>query len=134
MKRQSQEDYLRAIYHLWETDNKNIRSIDIVKELNISKPAVSEMLRKLVVKKYIKMSPYSNISLTKKGLRQSQELTYKHRIIEVFLKEVLKISNKNIHKEAHKLEHAVSNEVIKKLAKFLKDPKSCPGGNKIPKI
>jgi len=134
MLKQNQEDYLRVVYHLWEKDKQNIRSINIAKELKISKGAVSEMLKKLVKYKYIKMAPYSNIIFTKKGLKFAHELTHKHRIIEVFLKNILKISDKNIHQEAHKLEHAVSQEVIKKLAKFLNNPKVCPDGNKIPKI
>lgn len=134
MIQQSQEDYLRTIYRLWEADNKNIRSINIAQELKVSKPAVSEMLKKLAVKKYIKMSPYSNIKLTNKGLGQAQELTYKHRVIEVFLKNILKVPKKNIHQEAHRLEHALSDEVIKKLAKFLKNPKICPDGKVIPKL
>ena len=134
MFRQNQEDYLRAIYRLWEKDRQNIRSIDISKELEISKGAVSEMLKKLVKHQYIKMAPYSNIIFTNKGLKKARELTCKHRIIEVFLKNILKISNKNIHQEAHKLEHAVSQEVIIKLAKFLKNPKVCPDGKNIPRI
>lgn len=134
MIQQSQEDYLRTVYSLWEKDKENIRSINIVKELKVSKPAVSEMLKKLVEKKYLSMSPYSNITFTAKGLKTAEELTYKHRIVEVFLKDILKISTKNIHREAHKLEHAVSREVIKKLANFLKNPRICPDGKVIPKL
>lgn len=133
MINQYQEDYLRAIYRAYEK-NEDIRSVDIAKELKISKPAVSEMLKKLARLKYIRMAPYSNITLTAKGLKTAKELTYKHRVIEVFLKDILKISKNNIHKEAHKLEHTVSEEVIKKLSKFLDNPKVCPGGKNIPKI
>jgi len=96
MLKQNQEDYLRAIYHLWEKDKQNIHSINIAKELKISKGAVSEMLKKLVKYKYIKMAPYSNIIFTKKGLKFAHELTHKHRIIEVFLKNIFYLFKKHI--------------------------------------
>jgi DtxR family Mn-dependent transcriptional regulator len=102
--------------------------------MKVSKPAVSEMLRKLLNDNYIKMAPYSEIMLTQKGIKAAKELTFKHRIIEVFLKDVLKISKNNIHEEAHRLEHAFSNEAIKNLSKFLNNPKYSPEGKIIPKI
>ena len=134
MIKQSQEDYLRAMHRIWERDNKVIRSVDIATELNISKPAVSEMLKKLAKEGYIKMPPYSNIIFAKKGLQAAKKLTFKHRVIEVFLRDVLDCPAKNIHREAHKLEHAFSDEAIKRLAKLLNNPQLCPDGNKIPKI
>jgi len=54
--------------------------------------------------------------------------------MEVFLRDILHISKKYIHQEAHKLEHCISDEVVKKLAKFLDNPKFSPDGKKIPKI
>lgn len=134
MNKQSQEDYLRAIYYLSETSKDAIRSVDVAAYLKISKPSVSKMFKKLIEQGYIKMQPYSGIFFTAKGLREAKKLTHKHRIIEVFLTKILKINKKNIHQEAHKLEHAFSDEVINKLSKFLNNPKSCPGGKQIPKI
>lgn len=61
-------------------------------------------------------------------------MTYKHRIIEVFLNDVLKVPKNKIHEEAERLEHAVSDDVIKRLAKFLEHPTSDPHGSDIPKI
>ena len=132
MKKQSQEDYLRALYHLWE-EKKIIRSKDIVTYLEVSKPSVSVMLKKFVNLGYIKKSPYSEIKLTKKGELKAKEITQRHRLVEVFLKKALKVKKENIHKEAHELEHAFSTRTINKLDKFLNRPKVCPHGKKIPK-
>jgi DtxR family Mn-dependent transcriptional regulator len=131
---QSREDYLRAIYNFWEQKYEPIRSIDIVQYLKVSKASVSEMLKKLAKQGYIRIKPYFGISFTIKGLKEAKKLTRKHRVMEVFLNDILKISKRNIHNEAHKLEHCVSDEVIKKLAKFLNNPKYNPQGKKIPKI
>jgi len=134
MIKQSQEDYLRAMYRAWERNNKIIHSVDIVTELKISKPAVSEMLKKLDKEGYIKMPPYSDITFTKKGLQTAKKLTFKHRVIEIFLRDVLDCPARDIHHEAHKLEHAFSDRAAKRLAKFLQHPQTCPGGKTIPKI
>ena len=134
MIQQNREDYLRAIYNFWEKDDKSIRSVDIAEYLKISKASVSQMLKKLAQKKYIKIKPYSYISFTPQGLKIAKKLMYKHRIIEVFLKDILKISRQRIHQEANKLEHGFSDEAIIKLAKLINNPRYCPGGKRIPKV
>lgn len=130
----SREDYLRAIFCLNEKGTDKIKSIDIVKFLNISKPAVSEMLKKLQKEKFIEMTPYSNISLTYIGLEEAKKITYKHRVAEIFLKEILKFKDKDLYEEAHKLEHSMSEEVARRIFKYMKNPKVCPCGHKIPSI
>ena len=130
----NREDYLRAIFQLIEQNSDETKSIDVVKFLEVSKPSVSEMLKKLQKIKLITIDQYFNITLTNEGLKIAKKITYKHRIAEVFLKEILKLRGKNLHKEAHKLEHSMSDEVAKKIAKLLKNPKFCPCGHKIPNI
>ena len=134
MVTKNQEDYLRAIFQLAENSNEEVKSKDIVNFLGVSKPAVSEMLSKLKEKKYIKKTPYSNISFTSKGLKEAKKITYKHRVVEFFLKEVLNLDKKEMKLEAHKLEHAMSDDIAKRLSQFLKNPKSCPCGHEIPNI
>lgn len=133
MFNQSQEDYLKAIYSLREITS-DIKSVAIAKNLCVSKAAVSKMIKRLKQQNLVKTKPYSTVNLTKEGEKQAKILVYKHRLIEVFLVNVLKINNKKMHEEAHKLEHAFSNETIKKLEFFLGIPKFCPGGHPIPKI
>ena len=123
MKSISREDYLRTMYSFYEKEEdktKGIRSIDIAKELNVSKPSVSEMVRKLIKKGFIKANPYSDIFFTGKGLKEAKIVMHNHRVIEVFLKKVLNYNLGKVHEEAHRLEHAFSEESIRKLDVFLK--------------
>lgn len=123
------------MYSLYERlDNKEdgIKSVDIAKALNITKPSVSGMLRKLAKKRFIKVKPYSNILFTNKGLKEARRVMHNHRVIEVFLKKILNYDLAKVHEEAHRLEHAFSEESIKKLDKFLNNPKRSPYGYKIP--
>jgi DtxR family Mn-dependent transcriptional regulator len=135
MIKQTKEDYLRVIYHLQEEqDNINVNSVDISKYLNISKASVSEMIRKLIKEKLISSKSYGKIHLTKKGLSYAVKTTRKHRIIEVFLSEILKIKGNLVHEEAHRLEHAFSDNSIGAIAVLIKDKKSCPHGKPIPGV
>lgn len=127
------EDYVRAIYHL-EKDNGVAKSIEVAKYLEVSKPTVSEMIRNLESKRLIKFKAYGSILLTKKGAKMAEQLTFKHRIIEGFLQEILKIDGELIHEEAHRLEHAFSDESVVKIRSLLKNKESCPHGEPIPEV
>ncbi|MCK4859910.1 MAG: metal-dependent transcriptional regulator [Candidatus Omnitrophica bacterium] len=141
MRQASTEDYLRTMYRLYEEiepydrineAGKGIRSVDIAKELKISKPSVSKMVKKLILKKYIKAKPYSNIYFTNKGLKEARRVMHNHRVIEVFLRDMLNCDLNKVHEEAHKLEHTFSEHTIRKLDKFLNNPKISPTGKEIP--
>jgi len=135
MEKKSIEDYLRTMYYFYEKEEakaKGIKSVDIAKELKVSKPSVSEMVGKLVKREFVKANPYSNISFTKKGLKEAKRVMHNHRVIEVFLRDVLKYDLSQVHEEAHRLEHAFSEESIKRLDKFLNNPKVSPLGKPIP--
>lgn len=135
MIKRSKEDYLRAIYHFQEEENNmesGVSSISLAEYLRISKPTVSEMLRKLMKENLVHKTLYGKITLTKKGLNESKAITKKHRIIEVFLTQVLKINRSIVHEEAHRLEHAFSNDSIMSISRLIKNPKSCPHGKPIP--
>lgn len=135
MKNITKEDYLRAVYHLTEENEiDEVSSVDIQKYLKLSKPSISEMIRKLANENLIHAEHYQKVKLTKKGLLYSIEITRKHRVIEVFLKEILKINNNQIHEEAHRLEHAFSDDSIKSISNLIKNKNCCPHGKKIPKI
>ena len=128
----NREDYLRAMYILKE-EKKEVKSIDLAKYLNVSKPSVSEMVGELKKDGLISYRRYSKLGFTPKGHKIAQNLTSKHRIIELFLKNILKISSASIHEEAHRLEHAFSDESIGKLKKLLGNPKKDPHGKPIPR-
>lgn len=131
MTTQTREDYLRALYILDEEKGR-LKSSDVAAYLQVSKPSVSEMVRRLTDEGLIKSAPYSKLGFTAKGKKIAARLTSKHRIIELFLKRVLKRSDAFIHEEAHRLEHAFSDESVQRLRKMLGNPKTDPHGKPIP--
>lgn len=128
----SKEDYLRGMYHLLEEKNE-VKSVDLARYLDVTKPSVSEMLQELGKEGLIDYKRYAKLKLTQRGYKIAERLTSKHRIIETFLKDILKISLENIHEEAHRLEHAFSDESIGKIRRLLGNPKEDPHGKPIPK-
>ena len=127
----NREDYLRGLYIL-EEEKGEIKSIDLAKYLNVSKPSVSEMAKELNNEGLISYKKYSKLRFTIKGRKIAQKLTSKHRLIELFLKKILKLNSKSIHGEAHRLEHAFSDESIGRLRRLLHNPKTDPHGKPIP--
>ncbi|MFH1848794.1 MAG: metal-dependent transcriptional regulator [archaeon] len=128
------EDYMRTIFGIYERQpdkTAGIKAIDVSCGLKVSKPSVSEMIRKLFAMGYIRSRPYSRIFLTKKGLNEAKRIMHNHRVIEVFLKKVLRHEG-CVHEEAHRLEHAFSEESVRRLDSYLKHPKTCPDGQEIP--
>jgi len=133
MESTNKEDYLRGIYHLMEEEGI-VRSVDLADYLNITKPSVSGMLKSLNKEGLVDYKKYSKLKFTPKGKKIAAKLTFKHRIIESFLKNVLDLHSDNIHEEAHRLEHAFSDNSIHKLSKLLGNPKFDPHGKPIPKF
>lgn len=130
----TREDYLRAIYLGGLGRGSKIGVTDLAATLKLSKSTVSERVKALVEVGLVEASPYSDIRLTTTGLDVAKKMTYKHRVLEVFLHDVLKIPKERIHQEAELLEHSCSDLVIQRLAEFLKHPTVDPHGSDIPKI
>jgi DtxR family Mn-dependent transcriptional regulator len=131
----SVEDYMRTIFGLYERqspESDGIRSVDISRELGVSKPSVSQMLSKLGRMGYINRASYGRLSMTNKGYKEAQRIMHNHRVIEVFLMRILKYKLEEVHEEAHRLEHAFSEESIRRLDRFLKNPTKSPSGKSIP--
>lgn len=126
----TREDYVRAIY-LLENAGVEPGIVEIAKKLRLSKSTVSERIKELTKDGLTVSKPYSSVSLTKQGSELGKRMTYKHRLIEVFLHDTLKLPSNLIHEEAERLEHAFSDEAIKKLAIFLKHPTHDPHGSPI---
>lgn len=128
----TREDYLRAIRRI-EEDGKTVGITAIAEYLRLSKSTVSERLKELMRAGLVKKSIYSPVRLTPRGRKAADMITRKHRIVEVFLHSALKIPAGKVHKEAHMLEHAMSDGVTRKLSRFLGDPKYDPHGRRIPR-
>ena len=118
----SREDYLRIIYELHDDiEEKGIRNTDIANQLGISKASVSEMLRKLASDNLIKIQPYSKIKLTRKGEKIAGKLFDRHFTIKSFLKKYFKHNDDKAREEAHKLEHALSEDSVKVMNNMMEE-------------
>lgn len=128
----NKEDYLKCIYEII-TQHEKVTNKLISQMMNVSAPAVTEMLRKLLLSDLIVKDNKIGYKLTKIGLLQVSKLVRKHRILEVFLVEKLKYSVEDVHNEAEVLEHSVSDLFIDRLNIMLDYPTHCPHGSVIPK-
>jgi DtxR family Mn-dependent transcriptional regulator len=128
----STEEYLEALYKL--TQNGQPASTSAISRcLNIAPGSVTEMVRKLAHGGYVNYSPYQGASLTPDGYRLAEKITRKHRLLERFLHDVLKIGKDKVHQEACEMEHALSDETARAMCQTLKAPDKCPDdGQMIP--
>ena len=123
------EEYLEALYKL-TLDKKVASTTEISKTLKIAPASVTEMLKKLDDKSYVNYSPYAGTSLTNKGLKIAEKITRKHRLLERFLHDILKLGKDMVHKQACEMEHSLSDQAEEALCRFLKYPDRCPDDGK----
>lgn len=128
----NKEDYLKCIYEL-TLQNRKFNNKLIAQVMQVSAPAVTEMLKKLISDGVIQKDTQFGFRLTQDGLLVVSDLIRKHRLIEVFLLQTLSYDYDQVHAEAEILEHEVSDYFIDKLDHFLNYPKRCPHGSVIPK-
>jgi DtxR family Mn-dependent transcriptional regulator len=129
----TEEDYLKAIYHLSETDKmQGVSTNDIAKRIELSAASVSDMLKKLAQKEMINYVKYQGVTLTDIGRKLAVSIVRKHRLWETFLVEKLKFTWDEVHEIAEQLEHIQSTLLIKKLDEFLNYPNYDPHGDPIP--
>ncbi len=126
----STDEYLEALYNLTQ-ENEPVSTSAISKRLNISPASVTEMLQKLASNDYVNYSPYQGVTLTPKGFQIAEKMTRKHRLLERFLHDVLKIGNEKVHKEACDMEHALSDETARAMCQTLKSPDKCPDDGQV---
>lgn len=128
------ENYLKALFILHRIQRGAIKTNLIASRLNVSSASVTEMIKKLSSKKLVKYSPYQGVELTKTGIERGRNMVRRHRILELFLHEILGIAWNKVHQEAEKLEHATSDMVINKMEEVLHFPKYDPHGDPIPAL
>lgn len=128
----SKEDYLKTIFEYNFNYEENIKSSDLAVSLAVSKPAVTDMIKKLIRENFVKKDKSNQIFLTKKGENIATKLLRKHRLWEIFLHDVLELKWEEIHEEAEKLEHSTSDLLIDRLEEFLGFPEYDPHGSPIP--
>ncbi|HEY5697056.1 MAG: metal-dependent transcriptional regulator [Acidimicrobiales bacterium] len=123
------EEYCEAIYELREDDVEVIQA-RIAERLEISRPAVSEMIRRLEGAGLVNID--GAIKLTEAGNRLAEKVVRRHRLAERFLTDILGLSWADAHTEAGKWEHVISEPVEAAMVRVLGDPTTCPHGNPIP--
>ncbi len=126
----SVEDYLKAIYDLSQIE-KPVSTTDISRALKVTPASVTEMLKKLVEKGYVEHSPYHGARLTTNGKRKAENIVRKHRLLERFLHDVLKVDKTQVHDQACGMEHSLSDDAAESLCRFLRFPDRCPDNGKI---
>ena len=124
------EEYCEAIYELKE-DDVDVIQARIAERLMVSRPAVSEMIKRLEAEGLIAIKSTA-ISLTPDGQRLAERVVRRHRLAERFLTDILGLSWADAHKEAGKWEHVISLPVEQAIVRVLGDPTTCPHGNPIP--
>jgi DtxR family Mn-dependent transcriptional regulator len=123
------EEYCEAIYELAEDDVEVIQA-RIAERLEISRPAVSEMIRRMEAAGLVAIA--DRIQLTDAGQRLAERVVRRHRLAERFLTDILGLSWADAHTEAGKWEHVISEPVEEAMIRVLGDPTTCPHGNPIP--
>ena len=128
----SEENYLKAIYHLITLSNASVSTNAIAEMMETKASSVTDMLKKLADKDFVNYKKYQGVSLTDKGNLAAKMIVRKHRLWEVFLVEKLDFSWDEVHDIAEQLEHIKSEKLINKLDDFLGNPTEDPHGDPIP--
>lgn len=125
------EEYLEAIYKI-SNNEECVKTTQISKDLSITSASVSEMIKKLEKMGYVKYSQYKGVKLTDEGLKNAKRVTRKHRLLERFLHDILKLKDNFLHDQACEMEHSLSDEAERALCHVLEHPDKCPGDSVIP--
>jgi len=127
---QAVQDYLKTIYLL--QGEGTVPTTEIARQLNVSGASVTGMLKRLSAENFVDYNSYKGARLTKKGEKIALDIIRLHRLLELYLKEMLGFTLDKVHEEACRLEHYISEEFGDKIAALLGDPKYDPHGHPIP--
>jgi len=124
------EEYCETIFELRE-DHLDVIQARIAERLEVSRPAVSEMIRRMESEGLVSINKGA-IKLTADGLELAERVVRRHRLAERFLTDILGLSWADAHPEAGRWEHVISDRVEAAMNRVLGDPTTCPHGNPIP--
>ena len=125
------EEYLECIFKLQEKSGV-ARTNDIVKSLGVVPGTVTNTVEWLEKEGLVTHKPYKGVKLTEKGRKIALQVIRRHRLSERLLTDILHMEWDKVHDAACKLEHGITDEIIRPLEKALGHPKTCPHGNPIP--
>jgi DtxR family Mn-dependent transcriptional regulator len=129
----STEDYIKAIYKL-ERGGERVTTSAISNRLRIADASVTDMVQKLAARRFVRYERYKGVCLTPKGKKFALTIVRRHRLWEKFLTAYLGYSWDQVHEEAERLEHATSDELARRLDRFLGYPAADPHGDPIPTV
>jgi DtxR family Mn-dependent transcriptional regulator len=126
----AEEEYLQIIYWLMEAELA-ITGANIARAMQLSPPAVHEMVGRLEHDGYVTRREDKSLEFTSNGLQEAEQIVGRHRLIERFLTDVVGIAWDDVHEEAERLEHAMSPAFEKWMMSTVGDAKTCPHGHPI---
>ncbi|MBP92551.1 iron (metal) dependent repressor, DtxR family [Bizionia echini] len=128
----TEENYIKAIYHLGKQGRENVNTNALAEAMNTKASSATDMIRKLAEKDYANYKKYKGVTLTESGKDIAINIIRKHRLWEVFLVEKLNFTWDEVHELAEQLEHIKSQKLIDELDAFLGHPTHDPHGDPIP--
>lgn len=127
----TEENYLKAIFHLLDPENQ-VTVNELSKFLQIKMPSVNSMMKKFADKNWVIYETYKPIRVTELGRKEAAIVVRKHRLTEMFLVEKMGFGWENVHEIAEQLEHVHSEDFFDKMDEILNFPKVDPHGEPIP--
>lgn len=128
----TEENYLKALYHLSLYNGGEVNLTLLSKELQVSKPTATSMAKNLKKKKLVNYEKYKPITLTKKGRKAAASVIRKHRLTEMFLVDIMNFGWEEVHEIAEQIEHVHSPKLFQRMDEMLDFPTSDPHGSPIP--
>ena len=128
----TEENYLKAIYHLSQGGQKAVMTNELAEAMQTKAASVTDMVKKLSTKELIQYEKYYGVKITTVGKQRALQIIRKHRLWETFLVEKLGFAWDEVHAVAEQLEHIQSPRLINMLDEFLGFPKADPHGDPIP--
>lgn len=125
------EDYLKVVLKI-EDMKQRASTSRVARHLDVADATVTDMLRKLKKAGLLEYKPYYGATLTRKGRQMAVRILRRHRLLEMFLHQVLGYGWEQVHQEAERLEHAVSDLFISRIDALLDFPSQDPHGEAIP--
>lgn len=124
-------EYLAEIYRLQEYE-PTVSTTSLADRLDVSAPAVPRMLKRLKNAGYVKHVPYQGVELTERGRTEALQEIRRHRILEVFLVDVMEFRWDEAHEHADKLGPGLNNQLTRRMFEMAGSPTRCPHGEPIP--
>jgi len=125
------QDYLKVIYQVHREEGK-VSTSALAERLSVSSASVTNMVKKLAEMKLVRHTPYREVVLTPAGEKIALEILRHHRLLELYLAEIMGYSWDQVHDEAEKLEHVISEEFEERMSEALGHPSVDPHGHPIP--